>query len=445
MTRIRRAPSIRGRLLAWLIGAVLAAGVGAAALVYAVALDEADEMFDYHIRQIALSVAAQPIEPVTPAAGEPSETNHEEFDFAIRIRDEKGRPLYVTPNYPALPEPVRLGFSDVRDASGAWRVYAARRGARLIQVVQSMAVRREMALSSALRTLLPLLLMIPLLGAVIWLTVGRALRPLEAVAEAVERRGANALDPVTEADLPGEVAPLVAALNRLLRRLEDSIGAQRAFIGDAAHELRTPLAALRLQAQVLVKTRDRPEQREQGEEFVASVDRATHLVEQLLELARSEPDAAAHAFVTVRLDELVRDVVAQLAGAALAKDVDLGAEDHGEISVRGNVQSLRIMLRNLVDNAVRYAPRGGRVDVTARMRNGSPTLVVVDTGPGIPPAERDRVFDRFYRLAGSAETGSGLGLAIVRRIAEMHGARVVLDCGDGGIGLKATIAFPPEK
>lgn len=439
---MRRAPSIRGRLLAWLIGTVLAAGIGAGAMVYAVALDEADEMFDYHIRQIALSVATQSIQAGIPALVEPGATDHEELDFAIRIWDERGRSLYATPNYPALPGPARLGFSDVRGASGEWRVYAARRGPRLIQVVQPAQVRREMALSSALRTLLPLLLMIPLLGVVVWLTVGRALRPLEAVAGAVERRGANALDPVAQADLPGEVAPLVAALNRLLRRLEDSIGAQRAFIGDAAHELRTPLAALRLQAQVLVRTRDDRERREQGEEFVASVDRATHLVEQLLELARSDPDAAVHAFVTVRLDELVREVVARLADAALARQVDLGAGDRGEISVRGDPQSLRIMLRNLVDNAVRYAPAGGRVDVTAQMQDGSPTLVVLDNGPGIPLAERERVFDRFYRLPGSTETGSGLGLAIVRRIAEMHGARIALDSGEGGMGLKASIVFP---
>lgn len=439
---MRPTPSIRGRLLAWLIGAVLAAGIGAGAMVYAVALDEADEMFDYHIRQIALSVAAQSIQAGMPAFVEPGEADHEEFDFAIRIRDDQGQSLYVTPNFPALSGHAGSGFSDLRDASGEWRVYVARRGPRVIQVVQPVAVRREMALSSALRTLLPLLLVIPLLGAVVWLTVGRALRPLEAVAGAVERRGAGALDPVGEADLPVEVAPLVAALNRLLRRLEDSIGAQRAFIGDAAHELRTPLAALRLQAQLLVKTRDDAERREQGEEFVASADRATHLVEQLLELARSEPDAAVHAFVMVRLDELVREVVAQLAGAALARQVDLGAEDRGEISVRGDPQSLRIMLRNLVDNAVRYAPRGGRVDVTAQMQDGSPTLVVLDNGPGIPPAERDRVFDRFYRLPGSAETGSGLGLAIVRRIAEFHGARILLHSGEGGIGLKASVAFP---
>ena len=440
----RAGASIRARLLVSLLGAVVAAGAITAAIVYAIALHEADEMFDYHIRQIALSLAAQSAQQGGAVIALPGEEDHEELDFAVQIWDAGGKSLYLSPNYPALPERATLGFSNVQDAGGAWRIYATHWGTRTIQVVQPQGVRQEMAFGSAIRTLMPLVFVIPILGLVIWLTVGGALRPLERVAAAVERRSAEALEPIDTNRLPSEAAPLVAALNRLLRRLEDSIAAQRAFIGNAAHELRTPLAALRLQAQVLARTQDQTERRQQGEEFVAAADRATHLVEQLLELARSEPGARSGAFVPVRLDELARDVAGKIAAAAVARGVDLGVTAE-EATVQGDAHALRILLRNLVDNAVRYTPSGGRVDVTTAQEGAQAILAVLDTGPGIAPAEFERVFERFYRVPGSAETGSGLGLAIVRRIAQIHGARIKLGSGPSGAGLNVTVVFPRER
>jgi len=447
LSSLRPAPSIRGRLLAWLMGAVFITGMTTTTIVYIVALHETDELFDYHIRQLALSLAAQSTRQDAPMVARPDSAGSEEFDFAVQIWSEDGTSLYLSPNYPELPARAVLGFSDIRDASGSWRVYATQWGPRTIQVVQPLEVRREMAFASAMRTLIPLLLLIPLLGVAVWLTVGRALRPLRSVVDAVERRSASALEPLQENGLPVEISPLVAALNRLLRRLEESIAAQRAFVGDAAHELRTPLAALRLQAQVLVRTRDESERDTGAKEFISSVDRATRLVEQLLDLARSEPDAAARAFVPVRLEELARDAVARHAEAAIAKEIDLGVSgvEGSGITVRGDPQALRILLGNLVDNAVRYTPPGGRVDVIAAYSGRQPTLSVLDTGQGIPPAERERVFDRFYRLPGNEEGGSGLGLAIVRRIANMHGARVKLESGAGGAGLRVSLIFPAEK
>lgn len=437
--------SIRGTLLVWLIGAVTVTGIAAAAIVYAIALHEIGELFDYHIRQLALSLGAQSLQLERPVVAIPDPVDHEEYDFAVQIWDDNGESLYLSPNYPALPPRAQLGFSDIRDGTGEWRAYATRWGSRTIQVVQPVEVRREIAFASALRTLLPLLVIIPLLGIAVWLTVGRTLRPLQRVVHAVERRGASDLEPLAEAGLPSEITPLVAALNRLLRRLDESIASQRAFVGDAAHELRTPLAALRLQAQVLVRTVAETDRRAAGKELVAGVDRATHLVEQLLELARGEADPSAHAYVSVGLGDLVREAVAQFAAAAVAKGIDLGADAGGDVTVKGDPSKLRILLRNLVDNAVRYTPAGGRIDVVAEQRDGRSAILVTDTGPGIPPLERERVFARFYRLPGSEEIGSGLGLAIVRRVAEMHGAQIALESGDGGVGLKVIVAFPPER
>ncbi|HTP60911.1 MAG TPA: ATP-binding protein [Burkholderiales bacterium] len=440
-----RAPSIRGTLLVWLIGAVLVAGSAAGLIVYAVALNEINSLFDYHIRQIALSVGAQSLRLGGAVIAVPDDGNYGEFDFAAQIWDSDGERLYVSPNFPALPSRATLDFSDVRTATGAWRVYGIQWAGRTIQIAQPLEVRRKIALASAFRTLLPLLLLIPLLALAVWITVGRALRPMQRVASAVEHRGARALEPLAETGLPAEIAPLVSALNRLLWRLEESIGAQRAFVGDAAHELRTPLTALRLQAQVLARTGDENDRRTAGAEFISTVDRATRLVEQLLELARSDPDVATRAFAPVRLDDLAREAAGQFADAASEKSIDLGARASERIVVKGDESSLRIMLRNLVDNAVRYTPAGGRVDIVAKtLFDERAVMEVVDTGAGIPPEERPRVFARFYRVSGSTQSGSGLGLAIVRRIAELHAAEVTLDAGEGGAGLRASVIFPKQ-
>jgi signal transduction histidine kinase len=438
------AASLRRTLLAWLIGGVLVAGAAAGAIGYAVALNEIGELFDYHIRQMALSVGAQSLRLGGAVIAVPDSRDYREFDFAVQIWDGSGERMYASPNFPELPLQATLGYSDVRSPTGGWRVYALQWGGRTIEVAQPLRIRREMALASALRALLPLLLLTALLAVVVWVAVGRALRPLQRVADSVSRRSARALDPLDEAGLPVEIAPLVQALNGLLRRLAESIGAQRAFVGDAAHELRSPLTALRLQAQLLVRSADERERREAAAELVAGVDRATRLVEQLLALARSEPEVAPQAFEPVRLDELAREAVAQTAERAEARGINLGAQADEAVAAKGEAQGLRILLRNLLDNAVRYTPSGGRIDVAASLRDGHPVLEVTDTGPGIPAAERERVFARFYRLPGSAGSGSGLGLAIVRRIAELHGADVDLGTGESGTGLRVTVRFPRD-
>jgi two-component system OmpR family sensor kinase len=232
----------------------------------------------------------------------------------------------------------------------------------------------------------------------------------------------------------------VGALNRLLARLSKSIAAQQAFIGDAAHELRTPLTALRLQAQLVARARDDEKRESAAEVLVAGIDRATHLVEQLLTLARSEPDTVSRTFVPVRLDGLVLDVVAQHAGTAYARGIDLGVRDVGPLSVSGDADDLRILLRNLISNAIRYTPVGGRIDVSVTARDGDPVIEVDDSGPGIPGDERERVLDRFYRRPGGDSQGSGLGLSIVKAIAERHGAAVNLSEAPGG-GLAVRIVF----
>lgn len=287
----------------------------------------------------------------------------------------------------------------------------------------------------AWRLITPALLGLPLLGLWIWLATWRGLRPLDAVAGQIAARQPDRLEPVTPASAPREIRPLVEAINGLFVRVGQALESERRFTADAAHELRTPLAALSAQAQVVLRARDEVERDHAVEQLIASSRRAARLVEQLLTLARLDPDNAA-ANETVRLDRLAEEVCATHGAEAMGKGIVLEL-DAMPATVTGSTDMLRILLRNLVDNAIRYTPAGGRVTVAV----APGTVSVTDTGPGIPATERQRVFDRFHRLAGQETEGSGLGLSIVARIAERHGATIVLAEGNAGRGLRATVQF----
>ena len=282
--------------------------------------------------------------------------------------------------------------------------------------------------------------MLPVLGVAIWLIVGTQLKPLENVAALVRERQADALEPLPEAFLPEEVKPLVDALNGLLGRLRTALEVQQEFVADAAHELRTPLTAIRLQLQLAERAVDPAERAAAFRDLKGGVDRTVRLVEQLLTLARQE--AAPAAQESVALDELAREVVAGLAPIADSRGQDLGVSDAVPATVHGDPNALRTLLRNLVDNACRYTPEGGRIDVSVGVADAAPFLRVTDTDPGIPARERERVFDRFYRRMGSEVPGTGLGLAIVQSIARSHCAAVELAENPAGPGLQATVRFP---
>jgi len=272
--------------------------------------------------------------------------------------------------------------------------------------------------------------------------VSGSLQPVARVRSQVAARQADDLSPVSDNGLPDEVRPLVQELNLLFGRVKTAFEAQQHFVADAAHELRTPLAALRLQAQSLDRA-DNPEARRVAvARLTAGIDRATRLVEQLLVLARQEATAAEGAVARpVDLADLARRTVADLAGVAAAKGVDLGVQQADPATVEGQPDALQILLRNLVDNGVKYTPGGGTVDISVQHEGSRIVVQVEDSGPGIPPEERERVFDRFYRVAGSDAAGSGLGLAIIKAIAERHGASLALDASTRLGGLKAVVTF----
>jgi two-component system OmpR family sensor kinase len=433
--------SLRARLLAWLLGGVVVVGAIGGWVVYRNALAEADTFFDYHLRQTALILRDQPVQyllapqfPQTEAA----------YDFVVQVWSLDGVRVYLSRPHAVLPEITTLGFATVSTSEGRWRVFGVQAVTRVIQVAQPMSVRRQRAVELALQTLKPFALLLPGLALLIWLAVGRALEPLQRLTALVKARRVNALEPLPDTPLPDEVRPLATALNDLLARLHASLERERAFMADAAHELRTPLTALHLQMGMLARARSDAERAAAMERLSAGVQRAIRLVEQLLSLARQEPRAETQR-VLVRLDELAREVVAELVPLADAGRIDLGVSSAIAISVRGDPDDLRTLLRNLVDNAVRYTGAGGRVDVSVEEESAggarAARLTVSDDGPGIPPEERERVFDRFYRRAGTTPPGSGLGLSIVKSIADAHGATLTLAEGASGQGLSVTVSF----
>lgn len=429
--------SIRNRLLLWLCAGLSAGILAAAGLLYLQAREEANQIFDYQMKQLAASLPSQPFEPLS--SGRPSQPDTEK-DIVIQIWSDSGLRIYHSHERMALPQRVELGFSTVRTRGGWWRVYSAQQGNTVVQVAQPLSARREVAADMALRTVAPLLVLFPFLGVLVWVTVGRGLAPVRQVAADVQSRDAASLAPIADAGLPQEILPLTHALNDLLARLEHALDAQRAFVADAAHELRTPLTALKLQIQLAERAEGEAARAAAFAELKQGFERAMHLVQQLLTLARQEPGASRTVREPVELAALARSVVSDLAPGAALRGTDVGVAANAAAQVDGDPDALRILLNNLVENAIRYTPDGGRVDVSIHATPEACSVRVEDTGPGIAQQELDRVFDRFYRVPGTRVAGSGLGLAIVKRIADAHGAKVALT--NTGNGLRAEVIFP---
>ena len=429
--------SIRARLLVALIILVAMISLLAAGVTYRRVLSETSTLFDYQLRQMALSLRSQislaPRIEVPPDQGD--------TDFVVQIWDVFGARTYVSrPGLPMINQTV-LGYADLNLRGQPWRAYGLQTADGVIQIAQPVQVRQALARAAAARVVIPLILLLPIMvGAVAWIVRG-GLKPLRFVAAEVQRRDARTLAPLGIDNLPREVEPLVSELNRLLERLQRAFSAQRAFISDAAHELRSPLTALRLQLQLLDRAPDERQRLEAQARLGAAVERAIHLVEQLLALARSEPQEAPMDFERVDLSAAAAEGIRDTHDLALARNIDLGLEATPGLYIHGNREALRTLVRNLVDNAVRYTPPGGTVQVRCRSAAQDAVLEVSDTGPGIATADRERVFDRFYRRAAAQEGGTGLGLAIVKAIAERHGARIDLGEAPGG-GLHVTASFP---
>ena len=438
--------SLRGRLIALFLLATTVTWAAAAFLSYVDARKEIGEMMDAQLAQsaeILLAQAGHELDDV-PVAETPAGHRYGR-KVAFQIWDSRGRLLLRSESAPAERLTDRVdGFADRRLDGRTWRVYSRSDRDRkvLVQVGERREVRDELAAGVATHLLYPVLFALPVLALLIFVAVGRALAPLDRVAREVEGRAPDHLVPLEALSAPREVQPLVAALNALFARVRSTLDRERRFTADAAHELRTPLAAVKAQAQVAQGARDAVERDHALAQVVAGTDRATRLVLQLLTLARLDPQQGLPSATDVDLAALAAAVLADEAPRAAAKEIDVALHAPAPMFVRGDATMLAVLLRNLVDNALRYTPDSGRVRVRVTADAGATTLEVADNGPGIPSAERGRVFERFYRVMGTGQAGSGLGLSIVRRIVELHGAVVELDDGPRGKGLTVRVRFP---
>ncbi|MDP2430801.1 MAG: ATP-binding protein [Pseudomonadota bacterium] len=427
--------SIRGRLLLWQISALLLTGFLASVITYLLAWDAFNRIRDYGLEQIAYSVVRHGIEYENE-----EEVRNDHGQFVSQIWAADGS-LFFSSLSDVGPPRQEPGLHILTWENTEWRVYTLKEGGLTIQVATTSANRARRFATIAPWLLLPMGVLVVVLGLLIRAAVTRALAPLEQVRGEIGRRGVQSLHALDSRSLPDEVAPLVETLNDLLVRLDQALVSQRRFIADAAHELRTPLTAVKLQAQIARRTDNEVEREAALTQLVNGVDRAAHLVDQLLGMARLEPAARQAVFAPLALDALVKRTVADVSTLAEARDIDLGVGECAALALTGQAESLRMMLGNLLDNAVRYTPGGGRVDVELREQAGMAWLSVSDSGPGIPAAERERVFGRFQRLAGAEIPGSGLGLAIVKQVVDLHGGKITLDDAPGG-GLRVEVRLP---
>lgn len=434
--------SLRKRLLWFVLVAILLAAVLQAITAYRSALQQADAMFDDHLQQVARSLGgsiqfgngAPPGFPPSINEGEPG------FEIYVQVWGPDGTQLYRSTRS-ALPPRTVLGFSDVESSGNRYRVYSLQTPLQTVQIAQDLSARAARAQSLALRAVLPFALLTPLLMLAVWWIINRSLAPVERARRQLAGRAADDFSPLLNRDLPDEVRPLVDELNLLFGRVRGAFEAQKNFVADAAHELRSPLTALKLQAQALRQTDAEPHAREAGvARLNQGIDRAIRLVEQLLVLAREEGSAVVPASEVVDLNEIVRLAVSDVLPQSQLKQIDLGLHKQAAILVPGQPDALRMLLRNLLDNAIKYTPAQGRVDVSLETHEGQVVLTVEDSGPGIASDDLPRVFDRFFRAGDTQpETGNGLGLAIVKTIADRHGATLHLDRSERLGGLRVTL------
>jgi signal transduction histidine kinase len=435
-------PSIRRWLLLALLALLAAAALVGGLLTYASARGEVDALLDEEMRQVALSLrdhARLDIERIERSAERPEQR------LLVQVDDARRGQPYRSRDVAPLPPAAVEGFRDLDHAGARWRVYALPNEVQLIQIAQPLAQRRAQAIGITLRILLPLLLLLPVAAALLWWIVGRALRPLDELGRQLAQRRPGSAAPLQVEPLPAEVRPMVAALDGLLQRLQAALEQQRSLTADAAHALRTPLAAVTLQAQLAQRAPDGPARDAALGKLEAGVKRASQLVAQLLALARLDPDAAREPAAPLDLAQLAREVADELAALAERAAIGLRATLPPAAPTVGHEAALRMALTNLLDNALRYTPAGGEVELALQADAGGWRLAVSDSGPGLPADERERVFDRFYRGRDSRAPGSGLGLAIVREVARLHGGETFIGDGPGGRGLTVGFRLPAGR
>jgi two-component system sensor histidine kinase QseC len=443
--------SLQGRLLALVLSAVLLIWLGLAATVWLDARHELDELLDGHLAQAAaLLVAQQQGEAQSDEQAIDAPTLHRYANKVAFQVFHEGQLQQRSANAPATPmiafdEGFKQGLRSTVIEGQRWRVFAAFGAERDVQVYVGEQIDSRLAILWAVMrgALWPMALALPLLAIAVWWAVWRGTAPLRELGSSLADRSALDLAPLTPVDAPTEMLPMLQAMNGLFERISAMMQAERRFTADAAHELRTPIAAIRTQAQVALAEPDAELRQHALQATLLGCDRATRLVDQLLTLARLEGGERPPC-LPLDLRALLRQVLADLAPAALQRRQDLTLDmEAGPVpEITANEPLLRAMLRNLIDNALRYSPAGARIEVRLQAHAGRLQLQINDSGPGLTDAELQRLGERFYRVLGNEASGSGLGWSIVRRIAELHGTALLVRRSEKLGGLEVRIDFP---
>lgn len=461
---LKKARTLRSRLLLWISGPLIALWMISTLIDHDVAKGFVNLNYDRALLDTALDLGRNVRESGNqlyldlPQPVIEMLISGEQGRFYYRANGPGGEYITGDPDLPAPPPEAlegRVTYYEGHFRNEPIRAVALRvpvrpgsgKGAILIQVAERSTMRADFARQIMLRMMLPQTVLVLLASLAVWFGVGIGLRTLTAMRREIENRSHVDLSPIEEAGVPAEVQPLVRAMNDLLSRLSAALAAQQRFIADAAHQLRTPVAALKMQAELATRQVRDGEVAVTLQHLHTAADHAARLVSQLLTMARAEP--GSHRSVMrqpVALMSLARDITREWVPRALTRRIDLGFDDaSAAATISADPFLIHEMLNNLIDNAIQYTPPGGRVTVRIRQQDDQAILEVEDDGPGIPVEEREKVFERFYRMPGGAPEGCGLGLAIVREIAQGHQATVAVQSAAGGRGTCMIVTFPSPQ
>ena len=441
--------SIRSRLVALLMGGLLVVWAAFAMTTWWLTSFEVNQLFDSHLSQTARLLAVTTLHESEEHDLDGFEldlhTHGYEYPVIFQVWDEDGRLLMRGPKAPW--EPISHfeteGYTDTEFDGESWRVFTLtlQQPPHRIHIAGANSVRKALIEDFMLNTLKPFLLVFPLLG-LLWLAIDRGLAPLRWVVREISGRESAHLKPVPEKLAPEEIAPLVTAINALFLRLQNSLDSYSRFTADAAHELRTPLAGTIVQMHAALSARDEKDRQRGLEQALKGLKRLNHLIDQLLSMARADPEPTADSFATVDMHALATDVVSEFTPRALENGVDIELQAERPVYMRASAELIQVLLGNLISNAIRATPKGGLISVGLEQGSDGPCLTIEDSGPGIPDEEKTAVFRRFHRLQATPGPGSGLGLSIVQAVAKAHAAKVTLEDRVPGPGLRVVVRFP---
>ena len=438
--------SLQFRLSSWLALVIVCVAVAAGIFSFAAALHEANELQDDQLRQVAALLNDHRLSADPPVASRHAVDSDPEFRVIVQALPQAGAaPALPVAGMLQLPANLNGGIQTVVVNDVSWRllVRSLDTGGR-VAVGQQTAVRDEIARDSAVRTLMPFLILIPILLLLVGYLVRQIFKPLKRLASEIDHRNDQDVREIRDAGLPTEITPFVVAINRLLSRVAQSVAAQRRFVADAAHELRSPLTALSLQAESLAGAAMSEEGKVRLKKLGAGLQRTRLLLDQLLAMARAQQPAVPAATV-ISVQDAFRDVLEDLLPLAEIRHIDVGVVGQTGATLTMAEVDLKTLLKNIVENAIRHSPPGGHVDLSVETTAGHVIVRVDDSGPGIAAHEREKVFSPFYRVLGNDELGSGLGLSIVKAIADRVGASIELGAvmpSTAAPGLRVTVTFP---